>query len=159
AMPARLLADARAPAHARAADVLGAGSRGHAEAARLAARPGRVRITGVRPLLFVRTMQSLWSDREARECCARYAGTHGEDVALRVYTSRLIGRDPSLVLHGGGNTSVKTTVNDLLGAPVEVLCVKGSGSDLADVEPEGLPAVELAPLLRLRELPALTDEQ
>lgn len=104
-------------------------------------------------------MTSRWNDREAEEFIARYGPVHGRDVALRVYTSRLIGRDPTFVLHGGGNTSVKTTVKDLLGDAVEVLCVKGSGSDLADVEPAGLPAVVLAPLLRLRKLGKLSDEE
>ena len=81
-----------------------------------------------------------------------------EDLALRVYTSRLLGRDPLLVLHGGGNTSVKTTVTDLLGEDVQVLCVKGSGWDMADIEPPGLPAVRMEPLLKLRSLKVLSDE-
>ena len=51
-------------------------------------------------------MQSRWSAAEARSFAERYA-PYGEDLALRVYTSRLIGSDPALVLHGGGNTSVK----------------------------------------------------
>jgi rhamnulose-1-phosphate aldolase/alcohol dehydrogenase len=102
-------------------------------------------------------MQSRWSDAEAAEYVARYRGV-GDDVALRVYSSRLIGRDPQLVLHGGGNTSVKTTVVDLFGRPVEVMAVKGSGSDLADVEPKGLPAVRLLPLRELRTLAKLTDD-
>ena len=63
-----------------------------------------------------------------------------------------------LVLHGGGNTSVKTTAQDLLGATVEVLCVKGSGWDMGDIEPAGLPAVRMEPLLGLRALEALSDE-
>src|SRR5579885_3406471 len=104
-------------------------------------------------------MQSLWSDREADAMVARYgeAGV-APDVALRVYTSRLLGGDPRLVLHGGGNTSVKTVVPDLLGAPEEVLCVKGSGWDMANIEPPGLPAVRLAPLRRLRDRESLSDE-
>jgi rhamnose utilization protein RhaD (predicted bifunctional aldolase and dehydrogenase)/NAD(P)-dependent dehydrogenase (short-subunit alcohol dehydrogenase family) len=80
------------------------------------------------------------------------------DVALRVYTSRLLGGDPRLVLHGGGNTSVKTVLPDLLGEPADVLCVKGSGWDMANIEPPGLPAVRLAPIRKLRERDALTDE-
>jgi rhamnose utilization protein RhaD (predicted bifunctional aldolase and dehydrogenase)/NAD(P)-dependent dehydrogenase (short-subunit alcohol dehydrogenase family) len=103
-------------------------------------------------------MQSLWSDEEARSYIERYATTCNADIALRVYTSRLIGREPALVLHGGGNTSVKTRVEDDLGEPVDVLCVKGSGSDLNELEPAGLPAVRLAPLLALRKLNALSDE-
>ncbi|MCC7397238.1 MAG: bifunctional aldolase/short-chain dehydrogenase [Planctomycetes bacterium] len=104
-------------------------------------------------------MIGLWNDDEAGAFCARYAPEHGEALALRVYTSRLLGRDPSLVLHGGGNTSVKIVRRDLLGRDVEVLCVKGSGSDLASVEPAGLPAVRLQPLRELRQLPALDDRQ
>ena len=88
-----------------------------------------------------------------------YAQTGTErDLALRVYTSRLLGQDPKLVLHGGGNTSVKVTTTDLLGEEIEVLRVKGSGWDMADIEPEGLPAVRLQPLLRLRHLEELSDE-
>src|SRR6187402_853073 len=97
-------------------------------------------------------MQSSWSDAEAQALVERYRSRCNADVALRVYSSRLIGRDASLVLHGGGNTSVKTTVKDDLGRDTEVLCVKGSGWDLADLEPEGLPAVRLEPLKALRHL-------
>jgi rhamnose utilization protein RhaD (predicted bifunctional aldolase and dehydrogenase)/NAD(P)-dependent dehydrogenase (short-subunit alcohol dehydrogenase family) len=109
-------------------------------------------------------MRSLWSDGDAEAMVARYGesaaarGSAGRDLALRVYTSRLLGGDPRLVLHGGGNTSVKTVRSDLLGAPVEVLCVKGSGWDMADIEPPGLPAVRLAPLGKLRARSALSDE-
>src|SRR5437763_15583572 len=104
-------------------------------------------------------MQSLWSDSDAEAMVAHYrAAGISEDVALRVYTSRLLGGDPRLVLHGGGNTSVKTVMPDLLGDPVEVLCVKGSGWDMAAIEPPGLPAVRLAPLRKLRARDALPDE-
>jgi rhamnose utilization protein RhaD (predicted bifunctional aldolase and dehydrogenase)/NAD(P)-dependent dehydrogenase (short-subunit alcohol dehydrogenase family) len=105
-------------------------------------------------------MRSLWSDRDAEAIVAHYAerGVAG-DLALRVYTSRLLGGDPRLVLHGGGNTSVKTVLPDLLGEPAEVLCVKGSGWDMANIEPAGLPAVRLAPLRRLRAREALSDEE
>ncbi|MCU0865475.1 MAG: bifunctional aldolase/short-chain dehydrogenase [Planctomycetes bacterium] len=102
-------------------------------------------------------MHSRWQDDEARDFCRRYAA-HGEALALRVYTSQLLGRDPALVLHGGGNTSVKTTAVDLLGRSLDVLCVKGSGSDLAKVEPAGLPAVRLQPLRELRQLAQLADQ-
>lgn len=81
----------------------------------------------------------------------------GEALALRVYTSRLIGRDPDLVLHGGGNTSVKTTMRDVLGRDIEVLCVKGSGWDLAAIGPPGLPPLRLQPLRELRALDELGD--
>jgi rhamnose utilization protein RhaD (predicted bifunctional aldolase and dehydrogenase)/NAD(P)-dependent dehydrogenase (short-subunit alcohol dehydrogenase family) len=104
-------------------------------------------------------MDSQWSDADADRMVDRYtAKGYGPDMALRVYTTRLLGRDPGLVLHGGGNTSVKTVATDLLGAEVGVLRVKGSGWDMADIEPPGLPAVRLDPLRRLRHLDALTDE-
>ena len=105
-------------------------------------------------------MRSLWSDADAERLVERYAGDGvGRDLALRVYTSRLLGQDPKLVLHGGGNTSVKTVVEDLLGEPAEVLCVKGSGWDMAAIEPAGLPAVRLAPLRKLRARDSLSDEE
>src|SRR5579862_185515 len=104
-------------------------------------------------------MKSRWRDDEAEAMVTRYAQQGiGRDLALRVYTSRLLGQDPLLVLHGGGNTSVKTKGQDLAGDDVEVLCVKGSGWDMGDIEPAGLPAVRLKPLLKLRERKKLTDE-
>ena len=102
-------------------------------------------------------MQSAWTDRDAEAAMARYQSL-GRDVALRVYTTRLLGQDPRLVLHGGGNTSVKTKIADLNGDDVEVLCIKGSGWDMGTIEPAGLPAVRLAPLLKLRARESLSDE-
>src|SRR5215831_10950600 len=104
-------------------------------------------------------MQSAWVDRDAAALIDRYAKEGvGADLAVRVYTTRLLGRDPRLVLHGGGNTSVKTRARDLLGEEVDVLCVKGSGWDMGNIEPQGLPAVRLEPLRRLKALDALSDE-
>jgi rhamnose utilization protein RhaD (predicted bifunctional aldolase and dehydrogenase)/NAD(P)-dependent dehydrogenase (short-subunit alcohol dehydrogenase family) len=104
-------------------------------------------------------MQSRWSDAEAQDYIRRYAAQGvNEDLALRVYTTRLLGRDPSLVLHGGGNTSVKTTAKDMLGEDVAVLHIKGSGWDMGEIEPAGLPAVRLGPLRKLRTLAKLSDE-
>ena len=104
-------------------------------------------------------MKNLWSDSDAAQTIARYeAAGFGEDLALRVYTSRLLGREPHLVLHGGGNTSVKTRLPDLVGEETEVLCVKGSGWDLSTIEPAGLPAVRLAPLRQARAWDSLSDE-
>ncbi len=104
-------------------------------------------------------MQSRWSDEDAAAAVASYAKEGvNDDIALRVYTTRLLGGDPRLVLHGGGNTSVKTQVKDPLGRLVEVLCVKGSGWDMGAIAPAGLPAVRLAPLKELRALEALSDE-
>src|ERR1700744_6352241 len=96
-------------------------------------------------------MQSLWSDKNAEAAVTRYGDNSvSPDLGLRVSTSRLLGVDPALLLHGGGNTSVKTVVNDLVGEATQVLCVKGSGWDMATIEPAGLPAVRLAPLRTLR---------
>jgi rhamnose utilization protein RhaD (predicted bifunctional aldolase and dehydrogenase)/NAD(P)-dependent dehydrogenase (short-subunit alcohol dehydrogenase family) len=104
-------------------------------------------------------MQNLWSDSDAKAAIAQHAAKGiGEDLALRVYTTRLLGGEPRLVLHGGGNTSVKTKVPDITGAPVEVLCVKGSGWDMGTIEAPGLPAVRLEPLRELVGLQALSDE-
>ena len=104
-------------------------------------------------------MESRWNDDDAAATVARLrAHDVGADLALRVYTTRLLGADPRLVLHGGGNTSVKTLARDVFGDEVPVLCVKGSGWDMGTIEPAGLPAVRLEPLRRLRRFEALSDE-
>ncbi|MGH6993284.1 MAG: class II aldolase/adducin family protein, partial [Caulobacteraceae bacterium] len=103
-------------------------------------------------------MKSRWEEKDARAALVRW-GEAGRDLALRTYSARLLGADPSLVLHGGGNTSVKATARDLFGEEIDVLCVKGSGWDLAEIEPAGHPAVRLSPLLRLRALDRLSDEE
>ena len=104
-------------------------------------------------------MKNLWSDKEAGATIRRYARDGvNRDLALRVYTSRLLGGEPKLVLHGGGNTSVKTTMTDLIGEAVEVLCIKGSGWDMGDIEPAGLPAVRLEPLRKMVKLRKLSEE-
>jgi rhamnose utilization protein RhaD (predicted bifunctional aldolase and dehydrogenase)/NAD(P)-dependent dehydrogenase (short-subunit alcohol dehydrogenase family) len=94
-------------------------------------------------------MQSRWSDEDV----AAYPGLLG----ARVYTSRLLGADPALVMHGGGNTSVKVPETDLFGRAVDVLYVKGSGSDLSTVTEQGFAPVRLEHLLSLAELDELTD--
>src|SRR3954447_4074938 len=96
-------------------------------------------------------MRSLWNDEEAKQ----FKG----DLGLRVYTSRLLGRDKSLVLHGGGNTSVKLRERDLFGEEQTVLYVKGSGWDLETIEPQGFSPVRLAHVLKLAELSALPDPE
>src|SRR2546421_5751697 len=104
-------------------------------------------------------MKSAWVDGDAAALVDGYAKDGiPTALALRVYTTRLLGGDPKLVLHGGGNTSVKTRVRDLLGDEVEVLCVKGSGWDMAKIEPAGLPAVRLDGLRALRSSVAVSDE-
>ena len=104
-------------------------------------------------------MKSGWVERDAQAALEHYAPQgFSPDIALRVYTTRLLGREPKLVLHGGGNTSVKTRLRDLLGEEVEALCVKGSGAEMATIEPAGLPAVRLERLRRLRARQLLSDE-
>jgi rhamnose utilization protein RhaD (predicted bifunctional aldolase and dehydrogenase)/NAD(P)-dependent dehydrogenase (short-subunit alcohol dehydrogenase family) len=104
-------------------------------------------------------MKSGWVDREAALFVEDGAKSGiDRDLALRVYTTRLLGRDPKLVLHGGGNTSLKTRLRDLFGDEAEVLHIKASGGDMATIEAAGLPAVRLAPLRRLRALDAIADE-
>ena len=104
-------------------------------------------------------MKNNWSSSEAKKYINNYKKIgHSKDMALRVYTTRLLGRNSELVLHGGGNTSVKTKIKDLDGKTYEVLCVKGSGWDMAEIEPEGLPAVKLQPLLALKNKKNLSDE-
>ena len=105
-------------------------------------------------------MKSGWFDRDAEAIVAHGAKSGVEpDLALRIYTTRLLGRDSKLVLHGGGNTSLKTRTRDRLGEEVEVLRVKASGADMAVIESEGLPAVRLAPLRRLRALDRVADDE
>jgi rhamnose utilization protein RhaD (predicted bifunctional aldolase and dehydrogenase)/NAD(P)-dependent dehydrogenase (short-subunit alcohol dehydrogenase family) len=105
-------------------------------------------------------MQSRFVEREAEAMVDRYGAREvPRDLALRVYTTRLLGGDPRLVLHGGGNTSVKLRLPDLMGREVDVLCVKGSGADMAVIEPAGLPAVRLAELRMLLTRDAMSDEE
>ncbi len=104
-------------------------------------------------------MKNLWSNKQAKAIVRRYARKGvNSDRALRVYTSRLLGNEPRLVLHGGGNTSVKTRMKDVMGKNIEVLCVKGSGWDMGNIEPQGLPAVRLENLRELISLDKLNDE-
>src|SRR3990167_10425856 len=94
-------------------------------------------------------MKSLYDDKEAKN--------YKTDLDLRVYTSRLLGRDASLVLHGGGNTSVKSTATNLFGEVEEILYVKGSGWDLATIEAEGFAPVKMDMLLKFAKLKELSD--
>jgi rhamnose utilization protein RhaD (predicted bifunctional aldolase and dehydrogenase)/NAD(P)-dependent dehydrogenase (short-subunit alcohol dehydrogenase family) len=102
-------------------------------------------------------MRSRWSDDEAAGFVARYCAEWGEPLALRTYSARLLGAEPGLVLHGGGNCSVKSAWTNVLGEDVDAIFVKASGGDMAVLEPEGLPGLDLGYLRRLRALPALSD--
>lgn len=96
-------------------------------------------------------MKSLWNDAEA----ARYPG----DLGQCVYASRLLGQDQTLVMHGGGNTSVKITDTNLFGEPEDMLYVKGSGWDLETIEAQGFAPVRMDRLLKMAELESLSDTQ
>ncbi|KPK87067.1 short-chain dehydrogenase, partial [bacterium SM23_31] len=95
-------------------------------------------------------MKSLWNDEEAKKIAH-------DPLQMRVYTSRLIGREPSLVLHGGGNTSVKAEVTNVFGETEEVLYIKGSGWDLTTIEAEGFSPVRLDALKKMAQLDELSD--
>lgn len=101
-----------------------------------------------------RAPRSRWNDAEARSWAAR---CQPPELGLRVYTSRLLGADSTLVLAGGGNTSAKATVHDVHGEALETLFVKGSGSDLASAEAGSFTGLALAPTLRLLDLGELSD--
>jgi rhamnose utilization protein RhaD (predicted bifunctional aldolase and dehydrogenase)/NAD(P)-dependent dehydrogenase (short-subunit alcohol dehydrogenase family) len=96
-------------------------------------------------------MKNLWDPAEAAKCKS--------DLELRVYTSRLLGRDDTLVLHGGGNTSVKVRERNVVGEEEEILYVKGSGWDLETIEANGFTPVRMAHLLKLSQLESLSDPQ
>jgi len=103
-------------------------------------------------------MKSGWAEHDAQALVARCAKSGiDHELALRIYTTRLLGRDPALVLHGGGNTSLKTRLRDRFGEEVEILRIKASGAEMAAIEAEGFPAVRLAPLRKLRGLEAIAD--
>ena len=103
-------------------------------------------------------MENRWSEAEAAEFSARYREQWGEDLALRTYSSRLIGAEEDLVLHGGGNTSVKTTAKNIFGETIPALYVKASGYDLRSMDPEGHSGLDHEYLKKLLRLPGLSDE-
>ncbi len=96
-------------------------------------------------------MKSLWNDEQASQ--------FDDELGLRVYTSRLLGQEPSLVLHGGGNTSVKITEKNIFGEEETLLYVKGSGWDLETIDRPGFAPVRLDHLLRLAKLERLSDPE
>ena len=97
-------------------------------------------------------MENLWQEEESR----RFKHS---DLAMRVYTSRLLGKSDELVLHGGGNTSVKSTQTNIFGLEEDILFVKGSGWDLKTIEEEGFSPARLETLLKLGKLPSMTDTE
>ena len=96
-------------------------------------------------------MQDLWNDQAAPPA--------SDPLAECVYGSRLIGSDPDMVLHGGGNSSVKAPFSDITGADIETLWVKGSGWDMAGIEKGGFTPLPIHRLLQLLELETLSDTE
>ncbi len=103
-------------------------------------------------------MNTLWSDQDAAAFLQQHATEWGETLSTRLYANRLLSGEKSLVLHGGGNTSVKGVVHDILGQPTEAIFVKASGWNLTQINPTSHPALKLAYLKQLRTLTELNDE-
>ncbi len=103
-------------------------------------------------------MKNIYHQGQAQEYLKKYS-SFSQELALRIYTSHLIGQNSDLVLHGGGNTSVKGRITNILGEDLEVIYIKGSGWDLSNIEPQGFPVLDLAYLRKLRKLNSLTDEE
>ncbi len=101
---------------------------------------------------ITKTMKNFWNDNEAAKC-------QNDPLALRVYTSRLLGQAPALVLHGGGNTSVKMDTTNLFGETETLLYVKGSGWDLATIEVAGFAPIKLDVLMKMAQLSQLSDSE
>jgi len=103
-------------------------------------------------------MKNRWSQKEASRFIAKYGRKWGEDLALRTYTSRLIGEEKELVLYGGGNTSVKGIFMNVLGKKNPVIYVKASGQDLSNIEVEGHTGIDLEYVRQLRNIKKLSDK-
>lgn len=100
-----------------------------------------------------------WNKKEASKFISMYKQKgFTEDMGLRVYSARLLGKDPSLVLHGGGNSSVKLKSKNIFGEEIDTICVKGSGWDMGNIEPEGFPILDLEFLKKFESLEKLSDE-
>ena len=103
-------------------------------------------------------MKNNWNNNEAKNFVKLYKQKNiSKDLALRIYTTQLLGKNSELVLHGGGNTSLKTTTKNIFGEKIDVMHVKGSGWDMGTIDYPGLPAVELEPLLKTKKLSKLND--
>jgi len=103
-------------------------------------------------------MKNRWSDQEAEQFIAQYGAQWGADLALRTYTTRLLGSENSLVLHGGGNTSLKGTYPNVFGQKTPALFMKASGFNLGTIEPEGHTPMDLEYLKRMCAIPELSDD-
>src|SRR5690242_18437375 len=98
-------------------------------------------------------MQNRWRDETATQFILEHSPRRGEDLAWRVFSARLLGADEALVLHGGGNTSVKSIHVNRLGEKIPAIYVKASGFNMAGIGPESFPGLDLDYLRKLRALP------
>jgi rhamnose utilization protein RhaD (predicted bifunctional aldolase and dehydrogenase)/NAD(P)-dependent dehydrogenase (short-subunit alcohol dehydrogenase family) len=103
-------------------------------------------------------MKNRWSNEDASSFMALYRDVYGADRSALAYVSGLLGAERELVLHGGGNTSVKGTYVDIFGERRASLCIKGSGCDMAGITPASFCSLDLDSLLRLRSLQKLSDQ-
>ena len=97
-------------------------------------------------------MQSLWNDKKAQDF-------QDDQLQLRAYSSRLLGENDQLILHGGGNTSIKVSESDIYGEQRDVLYIKGSGHDLKTIEVDGFTPVDLKYVKKLATLEKLSDSE
>ncbi|PPR47093.1 MAG: Dihydroanticapsin 7-dehydrogenase [Alphaproteobacteria bacterium MarineAlpha5_Bin9] len=105
-------------------------------------------------------MKSRWNEKKSQLFIKKYLSKGiNRDLALRIYSSRLLGQEPKLVLHGGGNTSVKIIQKDSFKKKSNILFVKGSGKNMKDIGIEGFPALELDNLINLKKLNKINDYQ
>ena len=92
-------------------------------------------------------MKNKWNNSEAKKYISHYKKKKiSKELALRIYTTHLLGREKDLVLHGGGNTSLKTSIKNIFRQNISVMHIKGSGWDMGSIDYLGMPAVELDPL-------------
>ncbi len=103
-------------------------------------------------------MKNRWSDEYADQFLTQYAARWGADLAVRTYTTRLLGSESALVLHGGGNTSLKGTYRNVFGQDIPTLFMKASGFNLGTIEPEGHTPMDLEYLRRMCAIPTLSDD-
>ena len=105
-------------------------------------------------------MKNNWNKIEVKKYIKEYAKKNiGEDLALRIYTTHLLGKNKKLVLHGGGNTSVKSESKDIFQNKQQVIYVKGSGWDMSNLNELGLPGLYLKPLLQTQQFKSMSDKE
>jgi rhamnose utilization protein RhaD (predicted bifunctional aldolase and dehydrogenase)/NAD(P)-dependent dehydrogenase (short-subunit alcohol dehydrogenase family) len=103
-------------------------------------------------------MKNKWSEKKAREFIEKHGKTYGNNVALLAYATRLVGSEPDLALHGGGNTSIKGTVKTLASGSVPALFVKASGVALDSIGPSGFVCLDLAYIKKLKQVRTISDQ-